>query len=143
MSDTLFGLVEKLDALCERWEHVPYTGDLTKAAKSVCAQELRKLIGSPASQPLPPGIQEALNSGAVQVKQNKILDNHLRRVELIQAGRIPTFADVPAGILPDDDRKVEVYPFMDDHGAGHLYIVWKLHQAQAEGLGGKIQEIWE
>ena len=39
-------LIEQLEALIEKWENVPYTGDLTKAAKSVCASELREVISS-------------------------------------------------------------------------------------------------
>lgn len=42
----MYKLIEKLEALIEKWENTPYTGDLTKAATSVCAKELREVIGS-------------------------------------------------------------------------------------------------
>lgn len=41
----MYELLEKLEALIEKWENVPYTGDYTKAAKAVCAKELREIIG--------------------------------------------------------------------------------------------------
>ena len=43
----MYDLLEKLEALIEKWENVPYTGDYAKAAKNVCAQELRQVIGQP------------------------------------------------------------------------------------------------
>ena len=43
----MYDLLEKLEALIEKWENTPYTGDYTKAAKGVCAQELRQIIGQP------------------------------------------------------------------------------------------------
>lgn len=38
-------LFEKLTELVEKWENAPYTGDLTKAVQSICAQELREVLG--------------------------------------------------------------------------------------------------
>ena len=45
----MYDLLEELEALIERWESAPYTGDYTKAAKTVCAQELRQIVGRPAT----------------------------------------------------------------------------------------------
>lgn len=44
---TLYELLDKLEALIETWENVPYTGDLTKAARANCARELREVLGQP------------------------------------------------------------------------------------------------
>jgi len=43
----MYELIEELEKLIAKWENAPYTGDLTKAAKSVCAKELRKILGNP------------------------------------------------------------------------------------------------
>lgn len=43
----MYELLRKLEALIEEWENVPYTGDLTKATRAICARELRKVIGRP------------------------------------------------------------------------------------------------
>jgi len=43
----MYELLEMLEELISKWENTPYTGDLTKAAKSVCAGELRQIIGNP------------------------------------------------------------------------------------------------
>ena len=42
---TMYELLEKLEALIEKWENAPYTGDYTSAARAVCAGELRAIIG--------------------------------------------------------------------------------------------------
>ena len=42
----LYSLIDKLEKLIEKWEKTPYTGDLTKAARTGCARELRDIIGS-------------------------------------------------------------------------------------------------
>lgn len=41
----MYELLEQLERLIEKWENAPYTGDLTKAVKSVCAKDLREIIG--------------------------------------------------------------------------------------------------
>lgn len=42
----MYDLLEKLEALIKKWENTPYTGDLTKAERSVCARELREILGA-------------------------------------------------------------------------------------------------
>lgn len=46
----MYDLIEKLEALIEKWENEPYTGDYIKVTKSVCAKELREVIGSPSAK---------------------------------------------------------------------------------------------
>jgi hypothetical protein len=43
----MYELLTQLEDLIAKWEHTPYAGDLTKAAKMGCAKELRAIIGKP------------------------------------------------------------------------------------------------
>lgn len=44
--DTLIDVFERLEELANKWENVPYTGGLTSAAYSICAKELRNIVGT-------------------------------------------------------------------------------------------------
>jgi hypothetical protein len=48
----VYDLIERLEALIEKWENAQYTGDYTKATRSVCAKELREILGQPESSEL-------------------------------------------------------------------------------------------